>query len=936
MHIKGNSTFSELNEEIGGLLQKLYLSPKRNAVSSSLSGGMLRKLSLSIALVGQSKIVVADEPTSGMDPESRRCVWDVLLKEKRSRTILLTTHFIEEADVLGDRIFIVANGKAKCYGSPIFLKRIFGVGYQLRIAKDQKFNASNEARVKLNDFIRQYFKSSTVMNENIGEMVYSLDTSKEEDTQRGLFPEFFKNFEQIKSELFISTFGVTVTQLEDVFLKILNLSTAETMTESKNQISVSSGYDSSFNLTGTSLNTSMHSESIAPFLLDDASQNDKIHDELLLLRQRFYALLIKRLNHSKRYWPMIIFQVIIPVVIFWLILYLDAYLRPSWRDETSFVLENQLYGQTNGFFKDNTDDKTLYGSYNMTGYNASMKITQLPWEQNPNDYLLGKGTKDTISTYIKEELYGAVVRVLSDDNSRRNSNEPSKLNLEIWYNNEASHSLPLSVSAIYNALLEYVNDKQTSDYQKVKLNNEPFPNQFGFLTKLVIINGLKVMWSLLCSLSLPFLAASYAMFPCHEFITKSKLLQKMAGASSYLYWFSTFLYDLVTHSIVCGLILLVFKWQDTNRIFTAFGSSMSALFVLLFLFGLASMQVSYTFSRLFGSIGTGFLIIVVFNLIFGCILAVIDFLLIFLVSTSFITKPAYDVVRWIFRMCPIFSMATGISNVYMAGSKGHICDHLSSTYLTNNCPRMPIIRGCCPKLCGDNCYRYENPYRWSTEGILMEVFSLTLVFLIAAIVNLSIEENLHKKLFGLLSRLFRAGRLQQGNVLLINGSRAERYLENSSEDSDVIQEKQRVNTLVEQINKNSLPQSMLVHHLSKMFNKFVAVDDLSFALDERECFGLLGINGAGKTTTFKMLVGDVEPSDGTAYIKNVNLRENLKEFQRNIGYCPQFDALLDNLTGECSNFKLQAIPLGYILNFTILSFEIKAKRCSTCSEGFAV
>lgn len=64
------------------------------------------------------------------------------------------------------------------------------------------------------------------------------------------------------------------------------------------------------------------------------------------------------------------------------------------------------------------------------------------------------------------------------------------------------------------------------------------------------------------------------------------------------------------------------------------------------------------------------------------------------------------------------------------------------------------------------------------------------------------------------------------------------------------------------------------------------------------------MNGAGKTTTFKMLVGDVEPTDGTAYIKNVNLRENLKEFQRNIGYCPQFDALLDNLTGECSKFEL--------------------------------
>ena len=91
---------------------------------------------------------------------------------------------------------------------------------------------------------------------------------------------------------------------------------------------------------------------------------------------------------------------------------------------------------------------------------------------------------------------------------------------------------------------------------------------------------------------------------------------------------------------------------------------------------------------------------------------------------------------------------------------------------------------------------------------------------------------------------------------------------------------------------------MLVHHLTKVFNKFIAVDDLSFALDERECFGLLGVNGAGKTTTFRMLVGDLESTEGTAYIKDINLRNNLKKFQQNIGYCPQFDALLDNLTGK--------------------------------------
>lgn len=67
-----------------------------------------------------------DEPTSGMDPSARRATWDLLQGEKRGRTILLTTHFMDEADLLGDRIAIMAGGELQCYGSPLFLKTKYG------------------------------------------------------------------------------------------------------------------------------------------------------------------------------------------------------------------------------------------------------------------------------------------------------------------------------------------------------------------------------------------------------------------------------------------------------------------------------------------------------------------------------------------------------------------------------------------------------------------------------------------------------------------------------------------------------------------------------------------------------------------------------------------------------------------------------------------
>jgi ABC-type multidrug transport system ATPase subunit len=70
--------------------------------------------------------VILDEPTSGMDPGARRQTWDILQKFKEGRTVVLSTHFMDEADVLGDRIAIMSEGVVKCCGSSYFLKKAYG------------------------------------------------------------------------------------------------------------------------------------------------------------------------------------------------------------------------------------------------------------------------------------------------------------------------------------------------------------------------------------------------------------------------------------------------------------------------------------------------------------------------------------------------------------------------------------------------------------------------------------------------------------------------------------------------------------------------------------------------------------------------------------------------------------------------------------------
>lgn len=109
------------------LLNKMSMLHKKNSLARELSGGMQRKLCLSMALIGNAKVLILDEPTSGMDPESRRFIWDLLLSCRGSRTILITTHFMEEADVLGDWIAIMDHGNLICYGTPLFLKQQIGL-----------------------------------------------------------------------------------------------------------------------------------------------------------------------------------------------------------------------------------------------------------------------------------------------------------------------------------------------------------------------------------------------------------------------------------------------------------------------------------------------------------------------------------------------------------------------------------------------------------------------------------------------------------------------------------------------------------------------------------------------------------------------------------------------------------------------------------------
>ena len=204
-------TMSAAGAESEKYIKMLNLVAKKKVNVTNLSGGMKRKVNLGIALIGESRVVMLDEPTSGMDPEARREMWDLLNTLKKGRTILLTTHFMEEADVLGDRIAIMSRGKVKCFGSPFFLKKRFGQGYTLHVFKGDQFRDDE----RVTQIISSKVPSTQLIQTSEQETLYRLDTD-----HSPMFPDMFLELEKEMKQLGIVNFGLDLTTMDDVFLKI--------------------------------------------------------------------------------------------------------------------------------------------------------------------------------------------------------------------------------------------------------------------------------------------------------------------------------------------------------------------------------------------------------------------------------------------------------------------------------------------------------------------------------------------------------------------------------------------------------------------------------------------------------------------------------------------------------------------------------------------
>ncbi|WVZ77360.1 hypothetical protein U9M48_025238 [Paspalum notatum var. saurae] len=182
---------------------------------SQYSGGMKRRLSVAISLIGDPKVVYLDEPSSGLDPASRQALWNAVEFAKKDRAIILTTHSMEEAEALCDRVGISADGRLRCTGTSKELKAKYGGAFVLTVT----------AAAGGDEAVEQLVRSISPAAKRT---YHIAGTQKFAMPKQGVkISEVFRAMEEAKRSLNVVAWGLADTTLEDVFIKVAKESSCD-------------------------------------------------------------------------------------------------------------------------------------------------------------------------------------------------------------------------------------------------------------------------------------------------------------------------------------------------------------------------------------------------------------------------------------------------------------------------------------------------------------------------------------------------------------------------------------------------------------------------------------------------------------------------------------------------------------------------------------
>nr|XP_036860350.1 ATP-binding cassette sub-family A member 3 isoform X1 [Manis javanica]XP_036860351.1 ATP-binding cassette sub-family A member 3 isoform X1 [Manis javanica]XP_036860355.1 ATP-binding cassette sub-family A member 3 isoform X1 [Manis javanica]XP_036860356.1 ATP-binding cassette sub-family A member 3 isoform X1 [Manis javanica] len=849
-------------EEVARMLHTLGLEDQRDSHCKFLSGGLRRKLSIGIALIAGSKVLMLDEPTSGMDAVSRRAIWDLLQQQKRDRTILLTTHFMDEADLLGDRIAIMAKGELQCCGSSLFLKQKYGAGYHMTLVKEPHCSPEGISRL-----VQHHVPNATLESSAGAELSFILP---KESTHR--FESLFSKLEKQQKALGIASFGASVTTMEEVFLRVGKLVDTSMDIQAIQLPALQYQHErrASDWAVDSHLCGMMDPTAGAGALIEEECANIKLNSGLALHCQQFWAMLLKKAAYSWREWKLVAAQVLVPLTCITLALLAINY-SSEILDDPILKLTLDQYGRTVVPF-------AVPGTSRLGQQLAEHWKDMLQAEGQEPREVLGD-LEEFLIFRASVEGGGFNERCLVAATFR---DVGERTVVTALFNNQAYHSPATALTTVDNLLFKLLCGPRAS----ITVSNFPQPRSTLQAAKDQFNEGRKgfdIALNLLFAMA--FLASTFSTLAVSERGIQAKHMQFVSGVRVATFWLSALLWDLVSFLIPTLLLLVVFKAFNVHA-FTRDGHVADAL-LLLMVYGWAIIPLMYLMSFLFSGAATAYTRLTIFNILLG----IATFLVVTIMRIPAVKLEELSrTLDHVFLVLPSHCLGMAVSSFYENYETRRYCR--SSEVAAHYCSEYNI--------------RYQdNFYAWEAPGVGRFVASMATSGLAYLAVLFLMETELPQRL----KTCICASRRQRALM--------EAYTRTPAlpEDQDVADERNRILAA----SPDSLPvPPLVVKELSKVYEQqapLLAVDKICLAVQKGECFGLLGFNGAGKTTTFKMLTGEESITTGDAFVGGHSISSDVGKVRQQIGYCPQFDALLDHMTGRetlVMYARLRGIPERHI------------------------
>ena len=555
---------SELIEnEINKTLNDFQLSEIQDLTVDALSAGKKRQLSIALALIGGSKVIFLDEPSSGMDITARRNLWEILKRQLEQKIIILTTHYMEEASVLGNRIGIISDGKMKCIGTPLFLIEKFGKYMTITMSKDE--NAVNED-------IMNYMNSKTkdiqyeVLSE---EIIVRIPKSNYSDGNNIDLGQFFNDFDNNLERLKIKSYSVSMPTLEDVFLNVAAKYDAQT--EEERLIQMEKEMNNDKILFETIFN-------------EDYSKKSKFCNDSFASFKRRIFLILRDLKSS-------LMELLCPILLV-LIGLLVSKVKFKWSSDPWIInisqigKQNVVYSSIDGI--NNIEDYYFSENYpNVTC--QTLDIGNFTQDQKYESIVafvdeMFEISKHTEDSKLKEVdmfsdnyvgYFGALLMLHEENNNYEF--------LELL-NQRITHALPIYSFYFMKQIIENAAGHKVY----IEFEHHPMPLTNDVKSKSdQIINSIVVLF---ISTAFSLIPSSFITMLVKERRNNSKHLMRVSGINILSYWMVNYAFELFKYYFACGVcIFFIWVFDHYRRYLT----------LLYLLYGPAMVSSTYVLSFLF-------------------------------------------------------------------------------------------------------------------------------------------------------------------------------------------------------------------------------------------------------------------------------------------------------------------------------------------------